>query len=36
MDEIRADMHKYERNFDRNIFPHLNENKEIVDKLHNY
>ena len=29
-------MHKYERGFEVNIIPHVNENKEIVDMIHNY
>ena len=36
MEDIRADMHKYERGFDISIIPHLNENQEIVDNIHNY
>ena len=36
MEDIRADMHKYERGFEVNIIPHMNENKDIVDNIHNY
>lgn len=36
MEDIRADMHKYERGFEVNIIPHMSESKEIVDIIHNY
>ena len=36
MEDIRADMHKYERGFVVDIIPHMSEYKEIVDRLHNY
>lgn len=36
MEDIRADMHKYERGFEVNIIPHINENKDIIDEIHNY
>ena len=36
MEDIRADMHKYERGFVTDIIPHMSENKEIVDIIHNY
>ena len=36
MEEIRADMVTYESAFDVNIIPHISENKEIVDNIHNY
>ena len=36
MEDIRADMHKYERGFEVSIIPHMSENKEIIDNIHNY
>ncbi len=36
MEDIRADMLLYERGFEKNIIPHINETGEIVDKIHNY
>ena len=36
MEDIRADMHKYERGFEIDIIPHMNESKEIIDNIHNY
>lgn len=36
MEDIRADMHTYERGFDTSIIPHINENNQIVDNIHNY
>ena len=36
MEDIRADMHTYERGFDVDIIPHINENNQIVDNIHNY
>jgi len=36
MDEIRVDMHKYEQGFDPKEIPHLNEQREIIDTIHNY
>ena len=31
-----ADMHTYERGFNINIIPHIGENNQIVDMIHNY
>ena len=36
MEDIRADMLLYERGFEKNIIPHINETGDIVDKIHNY
>jgi len=29
-------MHTYESNFDVSIIPHISENNQIVDNIHNY
>lgn len=36
MEEIRSDMVVYEDTFHVNIIPHISENKDIVDNIHNY
>jgi len=36
MEDIRSDMHTYERGFEVNIIPHISENNQIVDNIHNY
>ena len=36
MEDIRADMHTYERGFDVDIIPHISENNQIIDNIHNY
>ena len=36
MEDIRADMHKYESGFQKDIIPHISESEQIVDNIHNY
>ena len=36
MEDIRADMHTYEEKFQVSIIPHINDNNQIVDNIHNY
>lgn len=36
MQDILKDMHLYEQGFDIKIIPHIGENNQIVDTIHNY
>jgi hypothetical protein len=36
IDEIASDMNNYAKNFPKHIIPHITENQEINDLIHNY
>lgn len=36
LEEIKLDMYKYAKDFNKDCIPHINERNDIVDKIHNY
>lgn len=36
LEEIKLDMYKYAKEFDKDCIPHINFQNEVVDKIHNY
>jgi len=36
LEDIQQDMYQYAAQFPKSIIPHITENNEICDKIHNY